>query len=156
MVSLPKLYMVLWRISTYASLDGSGGLRVSGRWHSKGHPVVYCSQNPRTVLLETLTHFGIDEEDRLDNFRVLKVEGPDLLFQETIDSSTLQEGWERDFTISQPIGDRWLSEGRTCLLKVPSVLVEDRFDVLLNPLHFEAKMLQIASAYKHEFPMQTG
>ena len=54
--------MILWRISNYPNLDGTGGLYVSGRWHSKGHPVVYCTLNPSTSLLEILVHMEIDAE----------------------------------------------------------------------------------------------
>ena len=48
--------IVLWRVSNYATLDGAGGLYVSGRWHTKGHPLIYCSEDPSTALLETLVH----------------------------------------------------------------------------------------------------
>lgn len=142
------LLMILWRISTYIALDGGGGLYVSGRWHRKGRPVVYCSMNPSTVLSETLVHFGIDEEDRLNTFRVLKIEAPDSLSRETLNPNALPKGWQNDLSVTQDIGDRWLSEARSCALTVPSVLFEDRSNVILNPLHVDAHLLQIVSAYK--------
>jgi RES domain-containing protein len=60
--------MILWRVSNYQSMDGVGGLYVSERWHTKGHPVVYCTLNSATALLETLVHIGIDSEDRPEHF----------------------------------------------------------------------------------------
>ena len=142
------LLMILWRISTYIALDGSGGLYVSGRWHRKGRPVIYCSMNPSTVLLETLVHFGVDQEDRLNTFRVLKIEAPDSLSREILNPSALPKGWQNDLSVTQDIGDRWLSEARSRALTVPSVLFEDRSNVILNPLHIDAHLLQIVSAYK--------
>ncbi len=46
--------MVVWPISNHLALDGSGGLRASGRWHSRGRRIVYCALNPATALLEAL------------------------------------------------------------------------------------------------------
>jgi len=142
------LLMILWRISTCSTLDGSGGVYVCGRRHSKGRPVVYCSMNPSTVLLETLVHLGVDEEDRLTTFRVLKIEAPDSLSRETLNPSALPRDWQNDLSVTQDIGDRWLSEARSCALTAPSVLYEDQSSVILNPLHIDAHLLQIVSAYK--------
>lgn len=147
-LQLEILLMILWRISTYMDLDGSGGLNVSGRWHRKGRPIVYCGMNPSTVLSEILVHLGIDEEDRLNTFRVLKIEASDSLSRETLDARALPKGWQNDLTVTRDIGDRWLYEGRSCALTVPSVLFEDRSNVILNPLHADAHLLQIVSAYK--------
>ncbi len=61
--------MTLWRVSNYQTLDVVGGLYVSGRWHTKGHTVVYCTLNPSTALLETLVHIEIDSEDRRSGSR---------------------------------------------------------------------------------------
>src|ERR1700733_13899283 len=114
--------MILWRISNYETLDGVGGLLVSGRWHTKGHPVVYCTLNPSTALLETLVHMEIDSEDRPERFQVLRIEGPDSLSTEEIALTSLPSDWAEDISITQTVGDRWLTEGRSLLLQVPSVL----------------------------------
>ena len=66
--------VTLWRVSNYATLDGVGGTYVAGRWHTKGHPIVYCSEDPSTALLETLVHIEIDAEDRPQIFQVLKIQ----------------------------------------------------------------------------------
>ena len=68
--------VTLWRESNYATLDGAGGTYVSGRWHTRRHPVIYCSEDPSTALLETLVHLEIDAEDRPGTFQVLKISLP--------------------------------------------------------------------------------
>lgn len=145
--------MVLWRISNYVSLNGIGGLLTAARWHTKGRPIVYCAQNPSTALLENLVHFEIDAEDRPSRFRVLKIEGPDSLAleAETIDPSILPQGWTADLGVTQGIGDLWLSESRSLLLQVPSVLVPETWNILINPAHPQIKQLKIVAVYDHPF-----
>jgi RES domain-containing protein len=113
--------------------------------------VVYCTLNPSTALLETLVHMELDSEDRPDRFQVLKVEGPATLSLERIETDGLPTGWEDDITATQAIGDQWLAEQRSLLLEVPSVLVPETWNVLVNPLHEEAKLLKIVSTYEHAF-----
>jgi len=143
--------VILWRVSNYPTLDGVGGLYVSGRWHTKGHPVVYCILNPATALLETLVHIEIDSEDRPERFRVLRIEGPDSLSLEKFENASLPPNWAEDITSTQAIGDRWLTERHSLLLRVPSVLVPETWNVLLNPLHTEASLLSITMTYEHAF-----
>ena len=143
--------MILWRVSNYQSLDGVGGLYVSGRWHTKGHPVVYCTLNPATALLETLVHIEIDSEDRPERFQVLRLEGPESLSIEKVEAGSLSPNWAEDMNATQAIGDRWLSEKRSLLLQVPSVLVPETWNVLVNPLHIEINLLKIIAMYEHPF-----
>ena len=143
--------MILWRISNYQSLDGVGGLYVAGRWHTKGRPIVYCAMNPATTLLETLVHIEIDSEDQPAHFQVLRIEGPDSLSIETIGADSLLQNWVEDLTVTQTIGDRWLTAKRSLLLQVPSVLVPETWNVLVNPLHSESDRLKITAVYKHPY-----
>jgi RES domain-containing protein len=143
--------VILWRVSNYRTLDGVGGLYVSGRWHTKGHPVVYCTLNPATALLESLVHIEIDSEDRPELFQVLRIEGPDALSIEEIETAALQSNWTANIASTQNLGDRWLSERRSLLLKVPSVLVPETWNVLVNPQHAEAGLLKITMMYEHAF-----
>jgi RES domain-containing protein len=143
--------VILWRVSNYATLDGVGGLYVSGRWHTKGHPVVYCTLNPATALLEILVHMEIDAEDRPERFQMLKIEGPDTLSVEEIKPGALPSNWIEDLAFTQNLGDGWLSEAGSLLLKVPSVLVPETWNVLVNPRHAEASLLKVTMRYEHPF-----
>lgn len=144
--------MILWRVSNYATLDGTGGLPASGRWHTKGRPVVHCTFNPSTALLETLVHMEIDSEDRPERFQVLKIEGPDTVSQERIEA--LPSDWADDLGVTQSLGDQWLSEERSLLLAVPSVLAPETWNVLMNPRHLEANQLKIALTFDHAFDVR--
>lgn len=69
--------MFLWRISRFADLDGRGGEVASGRWHRKGHRIVYCADHPSTALLEMLVH--LDPDNIPSNYQLLKIDCPDHL-----------------------------------------------------------------------------
>jgi RES domain-containing protein len=121
----------LWRISNYADLAGYGGVRFAGRWHSKGRPIVYCAEHPAAALAEFLVH--LDREDFPDTFRLLTIEIDEPHAVERLDMDGLPQGWFNDLPATRGIGDDWLARRSTLLLEVPSVLVPDAWNVLLNP-----------------------
>lgn len=141
----------LWRVSNHATLDGVGGLLASGRWHSKGRLVLYCSPDPSTALLESLVHFEIDAEDRPERFQALRIEVPETLSRELLDATKLPSDWRENQPATQAVGDAWLASRRSLLLEVPSALVPETWNVLVNPAHREAKRLKIAKVYRHPF-----
>jgi RES domain-containing protein len=143
--------VTLWRVSNHESLDGIGGMYAGGRWHSKGQLVLYCSEDPSTALLETLVHIEIDAEDRPENFHVLKIESGKPVSTEHVKLEKAGPGWREDLTFTRPIGDEWLSSRRFLLLEVPSVLVPERRNFLLNPVHPEMKKMRITARYSHPF-----
>lgn len=124
---------------------------MSGRWHTKGRPIVYCTLNPATALLETLVHMEIDSEDRPERFQVLRIEGPESLSIEKLEADSLSPHWVEDVSVTQAVGDRWLSGRRSLLLQVPSALVPETWNVLVNPQHHEANLLKITMTYEHAF-----
>jgi RES domain-containing protein len=66
--------MVLWRISRHRELTGAGGLKVHGRWHYAGQPVVYRAGSPSAALLEVCVHTSAN--DVPPEFTLLRFEGP--------------------------------------------------------------------------------
>lgn len=143
--------VALWRVSNYATLDGVGGTYVSGRWHTKGHPIIYCSEDPSTALLEALVHIEIDAEDRPQVFQVLKIQSSNTLSLERLNVKKLSPDWRNNMTHTRAAGDDWLQSGRSLLLEVPSVLVPERHNFLINPLHPEMKELRVTACYSHPF-----
>ena len=139
----------LWRISDHATLDGGGGLSLSGRWHTAGRRIVYCAPNPATALLEVLVHTEISFDDVPVHFRYLEIEAPDALAAEDLDPSTLAQSWRTDLLATRRAGDQWLQSGRTALLRVPSVIVPATWNVLINPRHPESAQIRIIRTLRH-------
>lgn len=139
--------MVLWRISNHISLAGDGGMRASGRWHTRGRRVVYCSESPAAALLEILVHFEIDVRDLPARYRLLKLHTPDNLDVEV--AADLPTDWLERTDFTRATGDRWLQAGRSPLLRVPSVVVPETFNVLLNPGHQQAGHVAVVQVSEH-------
>ena len=128
----------LWRISAYPDLSGRGGVLASGRWHSAGKPVVYLADSPSSAMLETLVHLEMDFEDLPDTYRLLKVGIPKAASIDQESAQRMPVGWHADRALTQSIGDRWLEEGESLLLEVPSAVMPHTQNYMLNPLHNQA------------------
>lgn len=143
--------MRLWRSSDHADLSGRGGLRFSGRWHSQGVRILYLSDHPAATLLETLVRLEIDQDDIPDTFQLLAVDIPDDVRFDSIAEDQLASGWRNDRTLTRDLGDRWLRENRTALLRVPSAIVPFAVNWLLNPVHMDAAKARIAEIVQAPF-----
>ena len=141
--------MVLWRISNHSSLTGDGGLRASGRWHTRGRRIVYCTLNPAAALLETLVHFEIDLRDLPKRYRLLKLEAPGDLGVAQVTIADLPERWIERTDATRAVGDTWLAAGRSPLLAVPSAIVPETLNVLLNPAHQDARRIVVTQIGDH-------
>ncbi len=83
--------MRLWRISNFLDLSGIGGTVWPGRWHEKGHHVVYCADHPSTSLLEIIVH--ATRMTVPDEFQLIEIDVPNDLH--IVDESP-PEGWTTD------------------------------------------------------------
>lgn len=139
----------MWRVSNHAALDGLGGLRASGRWHTRGKPIVYCAGSAAAALLETLVHAEIDAEDIPVAFRYLEIEVVDSTAVETIRPSDPGSAWQTRLDRTRRTGDEWLQSGRTALLRVPSVIAPETWNFLINPAHSESAAIRIAKVHRY-------
>ena len=136
----------LWRIATDApdfladDLSGKGAEITGGRWNRKGRPVVYASTSVALACLETLVHLGQGGLP-LNRYLVrLSVPPATWAARETHDASALPVGWDAqpEGRISLDFGDAWLERKSAALLLVPSVVVPEEYNVLINPAHPQA------------------
>jgi RES domain-containing protein len=143
--------MRLWRISDHADLSGEGGLRASGRWHSKGSRVVYLADHPASALLEVLVHLEIDVEDLPTHYQLLAIEAPDGVAVTALDDANLPPDWRDRPLITRARGDDWLRGGASALLRVPSAIVPATGSTLFNPAHADATRLSIVAIMRAPF-----
>jgi RES domain-containing protein len=144
----------LWRISNYADLSGEGGRLTSARWHSLGNPVVYFAESPAGAMLERIVYFS-NANGRLPRiYQLLRVDGPVQISVTNLDPQPGvrwkddQERWTR------PLGDKWLSDRRTPLARVPSAIMPNTFNYLLNPAHPHAAQVSITTATRERFDIR--
>ncbi len=141
--------MRVWRICRKpyvdTALDGIGGMYTSGRWHSKGNPIVYTASSAALAALEVLVH--VDPLTAPADLRLLAIELPDDLSTEVLEPITLPQGWRSVPAPAalQTIGSSWLTSGRTAALNVPSAVITVERNFLLNPRHPEVQRVRILS-----------
>jgi len=110
---------------------------------------VYCAENPAAALLEILVHFEIEIRDLPARYRLLKIDAPDEVRIERVPLDDLAKDWPEKSEVTRTIGGTWLAGGSTALLRVPSAIVPETFNVLLNPAHPDAKRIVVARATEH-------
>jgi RES domain-containing protein len=140
--------MRLWRVSNYADLSGEGGRRVAARWHERGHPAVYLAEHPALALLETLVHLDVDPDELPSHYQLLTVDVPQDVAVEALreaDLATRVPDWRHAPDETRTLTRTWFSEQRSALLRVPSVLVPEASNYLLNPLHAESARIAIVA-----------
>ena len=125
--------------------DGEGARLFGARWNSKGVAVVCTASNLSLAALEYLVH--IDVEDVPDDLVAVGMEIPEEATELACTPGDLPSEWRRTPPPAecQEIGDRWASAGEHLLLRVPSVLVPEESNVLVNPAHPVALDVRIAS-----------
>ena len=138
--------MKLWRISNYNDLSGAGGLRYSARWHTKGRPIIYASEHPAGAFSEFLVH--IDLEDIPDSFQLITIEIDENTTAPDLEPDQLPRGWMTNTKTSRAAGDNWLKGGTSLLLRVPSVIIPDAYNMLINPSHPDADKMRITKSEK--------
>ena len=107
------------------------------RWNQKGTAILYTASSAALATVELLVH--VDSNLQPFDLRLVFIEVPDSASSLTIDSESLPEDWR---TFPAPaalaeIGTRWAVSRRTLILRVPSAVVDDDYNVLLNPAHPE-------------------
>ena len=142
--------LFLWRISNHSTLDGRGGLHASARWHSQGHAIVYLASSPAGALVEVLVHLELDPQRLPASYKMLKAESPDEIPPRRIDGAALPDNWRDNLMVTRGLGDEWLIAGQSALLEVPSAILPETFNLLLNPRHGDAA--RIAVLWHQPFP----
>lgn len=140
--------MVLWRISRHLDLTGTGGLRAAGRWHHAGRPIVYLAESPAAALLEVCVHTSAN--DVPPEFTLLRIEGPDFETP-TIRVEDLPEDWRTRLEVTRDLGSAWLERSEDVLLRVPSAIVPETMNCLLNPSHRRAVEFRITASTAYPF-----
>lgn len=127
-----------WRITKakYASdaFSGQAASDFGGRWNSSGTRVVYTASSTSLALLEILVHTG--HPPALSAYVLIRASFEDTLILD-LERKALLPSW-RDHpppTETQDIGDQWVGDGRSCILSVPSVIIPEETNYLINPSH---------------------
>lgn len=135
--------MLVYRLThkDYSKALHAPGL--AGRWNSSGKKVIYCAESVAVAMVENMIRrkgLGFNKD-----FRTMIIYVPDQLGISLIQMKDLKQGWDdgQDYFICQEAGDRWYDEGKTPLLKVPSMAVPGGFNFVINAMHADFEKIAL-------------
>lgn len=136
-----KVYRVCKMSRADAKLSGLGGLYSSGRWHPGGLQVTYAAHSPSLAALEFFVHAG--RHDAKVALALLRMEIPDNLEMMELTAKDLPSGWDALPPPPQTmaIGEVWYRSTKTAVLRVPSVIVRDEWNYIINGTHPDTKRI---------------
>lgn len=149
--------MQVWRLTKqrYAKkLDGEGARIYGSRWNSIGKPVVYTASSLSLALLEQLVR--LDPDEIPDDFVSVAIEIPDSISKAHIPFNEFPNNWLESEMASwfKKQGDTWLDQQKTVALVVPSIIINEEMNILLNPLHLDIKQIKIIEIKPFSFDMR--
>ncbi len=106
---------------------------------------MYLAETATGALTEALVHLELDPNNLPRNYKLLKSEAPDDISIRSVTKADLPKNWVQDEVVTRTIGDEWLASNETALLRVPSAIAPESFNVLLNPMHREAARVVVVA-----------
>jgi len=146
--------MFVYRIAkkdVVKDLTGTGAKLFGGRWNNKGTAVVYTSETRALATVEFLVHVSLSNAPR--GLMIATIEIPDSIAPEDVPRGSLPRGW-RDYPPPRQVADlgtQWAKSGKSLLLRVPSAVVEQEYNILINPLHSEMPRVVLKEVAAFEF-----
>lgn len=138
----------VWRIVdsrfTSTAFLGEGARLYGGRWNQRGIPVVYVSESQSLAVLEQVVHLG--RHARRIPFSIIKVKIPARVAIANVPHLPADWCSEPPPDSTKNIGTLWFTEGKTAVLKVPSVIAPSEHNYILNPSHPDFRRIRIGTA----------
>jgi RES domain-containing protein len=152
--------MLLYRIGStkyIKDLTGEGAKLNGGRWNHVGTPCIYSAISKSLALLEYTAHAKIHLIPRALSFVTFEVPEHSI---ETYTTSLLPGNWKefphpkeaRDF------GTKFLTNNKFLVYQLPSVLIEDEMNFIINPSHSDMKLVKIIDVkdYAYDLRLKTN
>ena len=149
--------MIVYRVERekhlQTTLSGIGASMAKGyRWNSLNTKLVYTAESRALAILEVSVHLDLSEDLPLDRFYV-EIEIPDELTILEVNIEDLPVDWDSKppTNVTQAIGDDFVIENEGAILKVPSSIVPQEFNYLINPNHPDFKKIRLINQAQMTF-----
>lgn len=136
-----------WRLvrSSHAAqaFDGEGAWLYPGRWNSPGIRMVYTADSPALAALDILIQIHGEPPD--DRYVLIAATFPERTVTR-LDPGELPQGWAT-YPAAPPLrilGDTWIARNTSLVLAVPSAVIPEQHNFLINPRHPDFPSLKIA------------
>jgi RES domain-containing protein len=147
---LIEAYRVTKEPNPAKAFSGQGAKDWGGRWNSRGVAVVYTAAHRSLSILEVLVHVKGGA-----GTGTAAISAPFCIYEISLDAALMEElpiaglpaGWnsEPPTAASQSLGDAWVLAASGPVLAVPSVIVPEEHNYVLNPNHPRFAEIQIGS-----------
>lgn len=135
--------MKVYRITKCRFIDdlsGKGAALYGGRWNSKGTYIVYTAATSSLALLESVVHIS---NIATRGYCMLTLELPENSIQQ-ISEKNLPFNWQQHPPPAalKKIGDSFIKENKNLAIQLPSAIVPEEVNYLLNPSHPDFKKIK--------------
>lgn len=129
-------------------ISGTGAKLFGGRWNAAGIPVLYTTENISLAVLEIIVRTDISLIPL--HYYLLKIEVPDAGIT-MINKNKLKKEWKADAGYTQWIGNEFVKSGKALTLKIPSAIIDEEHNFIINTGHADFKKIKIISSKKFSF-----
>ncbi len=141
----------LWRIAKETpdyradDMSGAGAAKVGSRWNLAGTPIVYSASTIALAALELYMHLGAIS--KLRNYYLVRIVVPADVWKKREHLNAAKcPAWSAvpAGRASMSCGTMWADAKVSLLMEVPSVVVPEELNVLINPRHVDAALIKVS------------
>jgi RES domain-containing protein len=135
--------MLVYRIT---QTKYAGKLITSGRaarWNPNDIGMIYTASSRSLACLENTVHRSQAGLSQL--FSIMTIEIPDHIKTKTVRLNDLPANWTdyNEMSFTQHIGQAWIRENESVILQVPSSIIDEEVNYLLNPDHRDFEQIKV-------------
>lgn len=128
--------ITVYRFSHFKFADdisGIGAKLKGGRWNNIGTNALYTSEHISLSLLELLVNASTLEQ--LQTMKLMEIIFPASATITEVKLEQLKKNWKHDINYCQWLGNEMLKSNDSLIIKVPSSVVENEHNYIINPAH---------------------
>jgi len=144
--------MIVYRITHSHFKDdisGNGAKTYGGRWNVPGLPALYTSEHISLCVLELLVNISLQESQI--NYHLIQIQIPESAEMALVSTKKLKTNWQNDQMYTRFMGSEFLKNKQSLLLKVPSAVISEESNYIINPLHANFNKIQIIKSFPFKF-----
>lgn len=144
--------LIVWRLTTVrfakSAFSGDGGRFYGGRWNRKGVALVYTAATQSLAMLEML----VQDEPLRARYVMIEARIPESVRIDRVRAEDLPANWRSIAARQrlQGIGTEWARKRSAAVLAVPSAVIPDETNYLLNPLHPDFRRIRVGKPQRFE------
>ncbi len=143
--------MKVYRLSAAEFADdisGQGAYLYGGRWNPEEIYMLYTASNISLAVLETLVNLKVSTHKK--EYTLLTLDLP-LEKYGSLDVAKLSSIWSENMDYTQQIGVDFIQANKSLALQVPSVVIHQEFNLIINPKHIDFKKIKVVRKEKFIF-----